>query len=346
MRNSSRWKALTLLPSELASWITNMAHWLRSHGSGLLIWLLVLDCLSSLITDGTDPRQWDSLFLSGVATFTIGILLAQKTPQTLTAALTRLVNRGTLLTSQNELSKVQARLELRSQVWAHRGGLVCGTALLLSFLVPFGLSKMLLMVLETLGGYVGGRYLGRMASYGTLKLFLKKEGLAIKVKPGHPDAAGGLNPLGDFYFFQAMVAAIPSAFLAIWWILIPLMPQYAKWRAPYLGLLAIAVAFELLAFAVPLWLFHLEMATQRIQLLKEAGGLSFRISDLQAQLTVVQDSQEREDIEAQIAQCTTRYWNIKKVPTWPLNVKTLRHFILNNFALCIPFLSQATGNGL
>lgn len=98
------------------------------------------------------------------------------------------------------------------------------------------IARVPLIAVEAAAGYVAGLHLGRMASYGALGRFLKQKGCSIRVWPGHVDGAAGLRPIGDFYFFQAMVAGIPAMFLAAWWFLIPLKgDRYARWRDPTWG---------------------------------------------------------------------------------------------------------------
>jgi hypothetical protein len=70
--------------------------------------------------------------------------------------------------------------------------------------------KATLVVLESVGAYVAGYHLGRMAGFGRLGPFLRARDCMPKVRPGHLDGMGGLKPVGDFYFFQAMVVAIPG----------------------------------------------------------------------------------------------------------------------------------------
>jgi len=48
--------------------------------------------------------------------------------------------------------------------------------------------------------------------------------------------------------------------------------------------LALAIAFEMLAFFWPLWSFHREMAKQKHVLLPEADRLSSEIADFQHRL--------------------------------------------------------------
>lgn len=325
--------------------MTNAGLWFKRYYSALINLMLFFVCLTSVITGGSDPHGWDWLLISGVVVFIIGVRFSNSIPGKLTVLLARLVNRGVLLADPERLEQFEAKLEIRAKTWANRGGIICGTAILIAFLVLSGSSK-LLMVFEGLGGYVAGRHLGRMACYGTLRLMLRKEILTFKVQPGHIDAAGGLKPVGDFYFLQAILAAIPAVYLSIWLVIFPLFPRYERWHKPYIGLLAIAITFELLTFAVPLWLFHMEMEEQKIQLLKDADKLSHTISDTQAQLTVVQTSQEREQLKEKLSNLTKGYWDIEQMPTWPVDTKTLRRFTLNNLALFLPLIGKLTGNSV
>src|SRR5262249_6007454 len=181
--------------------------------------------------------------------------------------LARLADRGVLtMTSEDALRRLKMRIEARTHWWAMRSGLVASLAILIAFVVAFRELLSSLAIVEAVAAYGAGWHLGRMASYGTLGFLIKQEGLSLEVMPGHPDETGGFKPLGDFYFFQAALASFPALFLAVWLILMDYWPvahaRYAqRWTAPYLGLLPIAIAFEILAFLVPLWFFHREMET-------------------------------------------------------------------------------------
>ena len=89
-------------------------------------------------------------------------------------------------------------------------------------------------------------------------------GCTLQPRPGHIDKAAGLKPVGDFFFYQALIAGIPAVFLAAWLIVIPLEgPRYEPWRRPYMSLLVLGIAFELFAFFVPMLWFHNEMTERK-----------------------------------------------------------------------------------
>jgi hypothetical protein len=169
--------------------------------------------------------------------------------------------------------------------------------------------------------------------------------LQLQVRPGHLDGAAGLKPVGDLYFFQALLTSLPAVFLAAWWVLIPLWPggRYATWREPYLVLLAPAIVFEVLAFLVPMWSFHTLMARQKSDLLQEADDLSARLDLTLAWLREPSGPQPPGVPADQLASLTQMYWNIERMPTWPVDVKTWRRFIVNNLAIGLPLMSRAVG---
>lgn len=296
-------------------------HQWRHYGIFLIsLWLLWL-CAESPVKYRANLARWDWMLISGVITFIIGILLAKSIPKKLTLTLVRLVNREALLVDTEQLEKLKTRLEIRARIWEDRVGLFSMVAIMIAFLVSTGFSSMQLMIVEVIAAYFAGVYLGRIASYGMLKQMLDREALPLKVQPGHLDRVSGFKPLGDFYLSLSMVTAIPAVYLATWWLIIPLVPQYSWWRESYLGLLAVAIAFPILAFAVPLWLFHLEMKRQKVQLLQEADSLSQSILNIEDQLVLTQSAREREQLEEQLSHVSRRYWNIKNMSTWPLNFK-------------------------
>lgn len=183
-----------------------------------------------------------------------------------------------------------------------------------------------------------------MACYGFLKLMLQRNQIGLKVKPGHLDGVSGLKPIGNFYFFQAMITALPAIFLFVWLLIFPFCSryeewscsQYEDWRRPYLGLLAIAIAYEILAFVLPLWLFHEEMAKQKQALLEEADIWSYKIDEIRNQLAIAKTSEEREILKERLSVLTKRYLDIEQMFTWPVDIQTIIKFASTNATLSIP----------
>src|SRR5712691_13025134 len=159
----------------------------------------------------------------------------------------------------------------------------------------------------------------------------------------HPDGAGGFRPIGDFFFYQSVIAGIPAIYLAAWWWFIPLMPIYESWRSPYLGLLLVAIAFEVMAFILPMRSIHMLMREQKTWLLAQADELSRTIESLQQRLRRPESAPERQQIKDSIADMTEEYQRIEQVPTWPIDSSIRRRFSLSNVALFLPFVGYAVG---
>ncbi len=118
-------------------------------------------------------------------------------------------------------------------------------------------------------------------------------------------------------------------------MLIPLYgTRYSYWRQPYLGLLALAIALEVLAFLAPMLSFHREMAGRKREFLREADKLSIEITKLAATPSA----------KDQLAASTERYMALEDMPTWPVDTRTRRRFRINNLALLLPMVGSAFGN--
>jgi hypothetical protein len=324
--------------------VARLETWVQRHYVVFLCFVLGILALNEIWLFGLDLSQWDLLLISGAITFVVGLHFALRIPQKVDVALTRLVNRGVLQLTPETLANLKQDLSARAARWAHRGGVSVTIVVLLAFLIAFGpdiIQHLDLTLVEMLGGYIVGRYLGRMACYGQLGWLLRQRNIPLNVQPGHLDGAAGFKPVGDLYFFQAMVIAIPALYLAVWWFLIPAFDQYAQWREPYLGLLAVVLTVEVLAFLIPVWSFHQEMLDQKTRLLDEADRLSRAVDSGQAELTEAKTGQERSELKDRLAQMTERYSAIEQMPTWPVDPRVRRRFTFNNLALFLPLISRS-----
>jgi len=295
--------------------------------------------------------RYDWLLISGWFAFTFGLWLAQKLPESLEDALDRLVNRGALVISPEQLSSFKQDLERKiTRYWAPACGSVIAVAILGAFVRTFWPSQLLdrlpLVVAEMLGGYIAGCYLGRMACYGMLGPLIGEANIKLRVIPGHLDTVAGLKPVGIFYFKQAIVVSIPAIFLAIWLVLIPLpyfIRLYAGWREQYRWLLFLAIIFEVLSFIIPLWWFHCEMSKQKRSLLKEADVLSAEIAGIQCKLVEDCSADEMKALKERLEEKTARCLVLEQLPVWPIDFKTKRLFSISNVALLVPVVSEYTG---
>ncbi len=293
-----------------------------------------------------DLSQWDLLLFTGVATFIAGLHIVATVPEKFQDAVTRLQNRRIIIFDETNLEQLFQQIREEGDLWARIVALLAALAMTIAFVVAltnknFDWQMVLLGVGEIIGAYIAGTYLGRMANYGQFGWHLKKLGLQINTNPLHVDGVAGLKPIGDFYYFQAMVVAIPTIFLALWWFLFPVWPRdYTHWEDVYLGLISATLLLEILTFVLPIWSFHRIMQKQKADLQLVADTLSNEISELQHSLYTCSDSDEKILIAAQIEDKTKRYWAIENMVTWPVDLKTKRKFRINNILLFVPIMGD------
>jgi hypothetical protein len=306
----------------------------------------------SWIVELMSAHRADWMLISGWFMLLVGLWWAREMPEELERGLDRLAHRRVLAVTSEQLWRFKRELE-GSVVkrWAPLGGLLVALGIALAFAIVCykrgpSLGCLLFAATETLGGYIAGCYLGRLACYGTLGVRLFQEGFPPRVIAGHLDGAGGLRPVGDFYFRQAMIVALPAVFLALWLLLLPLprfQKMYGDWRTPYASLLALAIACEMLAFFWPLWSFHREMAKQKHVLLREADRLSSEIADIQHRLEEGPPGDDAKALREALTDKTVRYWAIEQLPVWPISPRVKRLFSINSVALFIPLIAEYTG---
>jgi len=304
--------------------------------------LVLIFCYMEYRRAGWVLIRWDWMLISGLVAFIIALYFARTIPNRMTQTLHRLANRGAFVLDPQKLDFFKARMNDRERFFASMGAIFVGLAILVAFMVAYRdriLQKLPLTLLETSLGLVAGYYIGQMIAYGTMGQLAKSENVPIVAQPGHIDRAAGLKPIGDFYFFQAMVVAIPSIFLAVWWFIIPILtPWYSHWRNPYLGLLVIALAFEILSFIIPMWVFHVMMRDQKIEHLVKADELSNHILLLEEKILAAKDAQLLKELQQQLDFQRAKYWEIEQMPTWPVDAMTRRRFTINNIFLFLPFI--------
>lgn len=319
---------------------------IRSQGLAIAVVGTVLAGL--WIAEASLQQRWDWMLISGWLVLLVGLGLAHRAPARLELTLARLVDRGVLVMSAESRQHFQQDLEQRVQTWMWRGGFTVTLVMGLAFSVILyqqGLTKLLLAVTEISGGYLAGCYLGRLACYGRVGPLLATHGGILQLKPCHWDGVGGLQPIGDFYFYQAGVAALPALFLAGWLLLLPLpafQTQYAAWQAIYFGLLPVALGFELLTFFLPLGWFHHQMVMAKRQLLQEADRLSGVVAD-QHYRRLADPTGERSPPLPPPDDVITYCRTLEQLPVWPLSTNLKRRLSLNNALLLLPWVSKMLG---
>lgn len=301
---------------------------------------------------GAGTRRLDWLFISGVAVFIVGVEASEHMGDRFRDAIQALLDRGVLRLSEADTIAYWRRLDDTARRWQTVTCAVVGAAIFIGWLVAFRdylpvllTRRPAALVFETVAGMVAGQRLGRMFGYGSGWRLLRVTKDNLTLVPGHPDGAAGLNPMGGFYFRQSLVASLPAAYLAVWWFLIPAWPGYATWRPVYLGLLPCAIAFEVLAFFVPMQRIHRVMAVQRRSFIADADRLTPLIAAAQAaQAEQASTPGGSDEAGKRLTVLLERYKTLRQVPGWPVARSLRRWFGLNNFALVLPFLGYLFGN--
>jgi hypothetical protein len=326
----------------------------RQNGARYLRPALLLNAIGVLyfsqpVVNRANPFAWDVLLLSGFATLIVGLLLAGSSKSRFERTMDRLSRRGVL----DRVDDVKKTMERRANRWKHSVAAIAALAVAAGFVRVIVLTHaptlIPLCLFETAWAYVAGYYIGRMLAYARIGPQLKNAGASLRVFPGHIDGAAGLRPIGDFCLRQALIVALPAAYLSVWSFLIPAWPdafrreRYLRWMHPYLGLLAIALAFEVIAFVFPMWWFHREMQAQKNRLLAEADYLSERIAAIPAQLAQAKTSEERAGLNEELTLKTKQFWDIERMPTWPVNTAMIQKFVLGNAPLAVPLVAEFFG---
>ncbi len=287
------------------------------------------------------------MFVSGWITFLLTFKATFLLPDKVDEVLSRLAASNVLDDSSNELGDFKQGLHESAHDAARMGGVINIAVLTLGWiLAKRGALRfdLLPLLLEVAGAYLVGSFIGRSVSYSRLGQCLKNEGFSINVDPEYLDGVAGLQPVGRLYFFQSALVAVPGAFLAAWWFLIPLFgKRYEHWRDVYAGLLVFVILCEALAFFRPMWTFHLVMSDKKAELLIEADRISDRAASIQKQLRGSVDEGVTAQLEDQLGRMTQRYQAIVEMPTWPVDKRIKQRFALNNLMLFIPVFAQLLG---
>lgn len=326
----------------------NLSKWNRfTYNIGLFVFSLafVTYCSYEVYSYGWNFAKLDMLLISGIAAFLIGVLLSHRISNKFEQTLNRLFYRDILKISKKQLNEFKLFINKNILNWCFIFSLSFSLLILFSFLSAFAnnfsSSTLVLTIIEMFGALIAGFYVGQIVFYGQLGRLFAENKICFKVVPGHIDGAGGLKPIGEFYLFQAMVASIPAIFLAVWLILIPIWPKdYSRWESSYIVLLIVSIIVEVLAFIMPLLLFHQEMKRQKNEYLKVADELSIKINHLKSRISTNLNYSEKELIKTNIDEMTEYYWAIEKMPTWPVDNTTRRLFSYENVLLLLPLVGK------
>ena len=63
-----------------------------------------------------------------------------------------------------------------------------------------------------------------------------------------------------------------------------------------------------------------------------------KIAGLRGSIADCQDANQEKMLRDQLDELSTRYWPIKNMKTWPVDIKTRKRFSINNIILLLPIL--------
>jgi hypothetical protein len=275
----------------------------------------------------------------------------------LQSALQRLFDREVLRESAEAANHLKNDSERVGDRMSLIGGRVAAGAALIAWLFVltqatpgWRSSHVASVIASVIAGFVVGRRGGQMVAYGLLPSILNKRGVQLNVIPGHPDGAGGLEPIGAFYLHQSWIASVPAIFFALWVLAMSLSGPHStwghyrqRWLGPCLGFLALAILVEVLTFVLPLRSVHTVMRKQKVGFLVRADKLSPEMTVIQTRLQE-KTSEDRDTDKQELAELVERYHVLENTPTWPIDQSIRRQFTLRNLGLVLPFVGYLVGN--
>lgn len=305
-----------------------------------------------------DPAKWATV--SAWIVLVIGISIASQLDRRFKQMLRRLNDREAIALTPIQFEKLLERVFSRARTATQIGGLVVPAILIISYGCVYAgdrwnsmlfVDRILLVAevaLEMISAFIVGRYVGQGISYGFLGRQLAKDDVKLNVILGHSDNAAGLRPIGDFYFYQATVTALPVVFFTFWVLIMPVWSNFwpntesefaSQWKNTYLIFFFIALGIEVLSFLVPLWFFHQQMVGQKSKMQRRADNLSASLLRLQRndtsenQIAVQEEGMKQAMLVEQIAM-------LESLPTWALAPEVRQRFAWSNLAFLSPAAIQ------
>ena len=323
------------------------------------------------------------MLLSGTTAFAVAVALALSLPRRFEQALTELRVHGALPVTAAETEEIKADLERTGARIVARAALIVGALVFLGFLyvlvpqfvvvwqdetlprvIVYALIAytVLVTLVPSFCGFVGGAFLGRVASYGLLAGKLSWPGSRLALQPGHYDGANGLAPIGAYYLYQAFLMMFPIVWFAAWWLLIPyydtatacgFTKSYSDWRAILLMLWFVSVVFLYLAFVRPVVQLKRRIAAERDHLQR------VRLPEIRAEIDVIRanlatspySAADAAVQQARLDSLAREHWDIQHMPTWPMDRVTMKQYFSVNAAgtvapLVLKGYDIASGGGL
>ncbi|HEX3048698.1 MAG TPA: hypothetical protein VHY08_28375 [Bacillota bacterium] len=322
----------------------------------ILVLFIISVVIKEILSSQFNFLKWDVMLLSCYIFVIFITLLAARIPAKFDALMLRLFQ-SPVVEEKGKYNEISIFIRKKKQLWGLLGSFIISllitTALLTEYWREFaGLNflkfQLLEIILGAISGFIVGKYVGLYFLYAFI-FYLLKSKLHIKAQPAHMDGAGGLKPIGEFYFQMSVISFIPILFIGAWYILIknkvPFVIvdkgkeilRYLKWDYSYLVFFILAILFEISIFIFPLFDIHRKMVSAKRAYDPEKDELASEISNLKIKLSNLLSEPERKELSEQLAYKTKRYLDIENMRTWPFDKKTLGKFTISNIALtCLP----------
>ncbi|MFC4068364.1 hypothetical protein [Actinoplanes subglobosus] len=110
--------------------------------------------------------------------------------------------------------------------------------------------------LETAGGLLAGRFIGRVLFFSGLPLRLRGLGVRWEPQRGHPDGFAGFRPFLGLLAHCLSLVLLIAAYLSAWMLLITFAPRFSRhaaWYTPYMFFLALMIIVGLAVMIHGTW---------------------------------------------------------------------------------------------
>lgn len=166
----------------------------------------------------------------------------------------------------------------------------------------------------------------------------------LRIRLGHPDGCGGLEPLGRICVWNALILAVPGALLAFW--LVAAYSGYEGTNMAVHGVLELTVfAVAVLALIVPLRRTHEQMQAAALPADAAKQAIAAEIDDLTEALLAdpAPDPRERLRLAKRLRRERRVYASFESLPTWPIRSRDVVQFAVANVPTALGVLTSAAG---
>jgi len=324
------------------------------RGVGALLWAVPIGATAIVLLGLVGTLPVDAMFGSGMAAVVVGFGVFLAFASRIPPAFALVLLRG-LIAEDQEARFVAFEHEVESALNARRGLAVGAILALLGpvYLVirvgglapilgsdaragldlPF---PVLAAAAAAIGvaAFVAGLAIWRMWVVGR-KAHELGQRFVLRIQLGHPDGCGGFEPLGNLSLWNALILAVPGAFLG-WWISVGWWMAGTtsgsgadRWVPLYSVLAVVVVVLAIVTFIAPLWRIHVAMARSAEQLRADIEKRGQLIDKLARELVASEDRltpEERERKAKDLELQQTIFRENERIPTWPIDLRMLVKF--------------------